>query len=325
MTTTPPPLPPEERRESSLPFPWLVVVPAVIALIVFLVVTPPDLIAVAGNWFLAKPYMVGYAVCHQIPSHSFIICEYQLPLCARCTGTFAGALIGFFGQAIVLRRRRVIDFPPPGIIAILIAFTLLWAFDGANSYLGSIIRGPHLYEPRHELRVLTGVLNGLTMSALVYPAFNVTFWRRTEPERAIRSLRDLGILVLLEAGWAGFALVSAAPWWLVKLSLDAARQIAAPSILLDAGSFILRLIVALQCVALYPLAWLSTLGVLMLLTSVNTMLVLIFIRRENVVDSWRGAVIPLLAGFALSLVQIGAITVVRFTFTGAFGPLPLPY
>jgi uncharacterized membrane protein len=261
---------------------WLVVVPAVAALIAFLVITPPELIAVAGNWFLAKPRMIGYAVCHQIPSHSFFICTHQLPLCARCTGTFAGALLGFFGQAFVLRRRRTTEFPAPALIAVLVGFTLLWAFDGANSYLGTIVRGPHLYEPKHELRVLTGALNGLTMSALVYPAFNVTFWRRIDPERGPSSF------------------------------------------LLDAGSLLLQVVVSSQCIALYPLAWLSTLGVLALLTSVNTMLVLILIRRENVVDNWRGGVIPLLAGFAVSLIQIGAITLVRYTFTGSFFGLPLP-
>jgi uncharacterized membrane protein len=324
MTTTPPPLPPEEPPKKSFPFPWLVVVPAVAALIAFLVITPPDLIAVAENWFLAKPRMIGYAVCHQIPSHSFFVCDHQLPLCARCTGTFAGALLGFVGQAFVLRRRRTIEFPAPGIIAILIGFTLLWAFDGANSYLGSIIRGPHLYEPRHEFRVLTGVLNGLTMSGLVYPAFNVTFWRRTDPGRAIRGVRDLGVLVLLEVVLVGLVLVSAAPWGLAKLSLDAARQIGPSSFLLDAGSLALQVAISLQCIVVYPLAWLSTLGVLALLTCVNTMLVLIFVRRENVVDNWRGAIIPLLAGFAVSLVQIGAITVVRYTFTGSFIGLPLP-
>jgi uncharacterized membrane protein len=324
MTTTPPSLPPEEPRDKPFPFPWLVIVPAVVAVLAFLVITPPGLIPGVGNWFLAKPHMIGYAVCHQIPSHSFFVCAHQLPLCARCTGTFAGALLGFLGQIFVLRRRRTTEFPPPGIIAILIGFTLLWAFDGANSYLGSIVRGPHLYEPRHELRVLTGVLNGLTMSVLVYPAFSVTFWRHPDPERAVRSPRDLGVLVLLEVAMAGLVLVSAAPWWLAKLSLDAVRQIGPSSFLLDAGSLILQLAVSLQCIVLYPLAWLSTLGVLVLLTTVNTMLVLIFARRENVVDSWRNAAIPLLAGLAVSLLQVGAITLVRFTFTGTFFGLPLP-
>ena len=132
------------------------------------------------------------------------------------------------------------------------------------------------------------------------------------------------MLVLLEVVLAGLVIVSAAPWGLAKFSLDAARQISPSSFVLDAGSLVLQLAISLQCIVVYPLAWLSTLGVLALLTSVNTMLVLIFVRRENAVDSWRGAIIPLLAGFAVSLVQIGAITIVRYTFTGSFFGLPLP-
>ena len=266
--------------------------------------------------------MIGYAVCHQIPSHSLIVCEHHLPLCARCTGTFAGALIGFLGQAVVLRRRRATEFPSPFIIAILFLFTVLWAADGLNSYMADIVRGPHLYEPLHELRVTTGALNGLMMSALVYPAFNVTLWRHTVPERAICGLRDLGVLLLLAFGMVGLVLAVAEPQSPVKLSVDVARQ-AAPSFLLNAGSLALGLGIALQCVMLYPLAWFSTLGVLLLLTSVNTMLVLIFIRRESAVDSWRAAQIPLLAGLAVSFVQIGIISVVRYAFTGTLFGLPL--
>jgi hypothetical protein len=73
---------------------------------------------------------------------------------------------------------------------------------------------------------------------------------------------------------------------------------------------------------LYPLALLSALGVLALLTTVNSMLVLIVIRRENVANTWRGAVIPLLAGFTVSLVQVGAIDLLRYALTGTLSGIP---
>ena len=133
------------------------------ASLVFLIATPGGL--------LTKANMIGYAVCHRIESHSFTIAGRQLPLCARCSGTFIGALTGFFGQAVVLRRRRTAEFPPPLIIVILVGLTLLWATDGFNSYM-TLLNGPHLYEPQNWLRLTTGALNGLTMSALVYPVFN---------------------------------------------------------------------------------------------------------------------------------------------------------
>jgi len=93
---------PDKPRGPAFPMPWLIVVLAVTALLAFLVVTPDGL--------LTKADMIGYAVCHRLEGHSFTIAGRQLPLCARCTGTFIGALTGFFGQAVVLRRRRAAEF-----------------------------------------------------------------------------------------------------------------------------------------------------------------------------------------------------------------------
>lgn len=286
---TPTSSPLDRPRGSAFPLPWLVALLAVGGTLAFLITTP--------HGFLTKMDMVGYAVCHRIASHSFAIAGHQLPLCARCTGTFIGTLVGFVGQAVVLRRRRAGEFPPAPILVILAGFTLLWAADGANSYL-ALIRGPHLYEPQNWLRLTTGALNGLTMSALVYPVFNFTLWRHPTTvgphpttagppltERTIRNLGDLGVLVLLEASLIGLVLTR----W----------------------SFLL-----------YPLALLSALGVLALLTTVNSMLVLIIVRRENVVETWREAGIPLLAGFIVSLVQVGVIDIVRYMLTGTLSGIP---
>jgi uncharacterized membrane protein len=273
---TTPTSPPPEKPQPAFPLAWLIVLLAATALLAFLIVAPDGL--------LTKTDMVGYAVCHRIESHSFVIAGRQLPLCARCSGTFVGALTGFLGQAVVLRRRRAAEFPPTLVIVILASFMLLWAVDGLNSYM-ALINGPHLYEPQNWLRLSTGALNGLTMSALVYPVLNFTLWRRSASEPAIRDLRDLGVLLLLEAGVVGLVLTR----W----------------------SFLL-----------YPLALLSASGVLALLTSVNSMLVLMIVRRENVVDTWREALIPLLAGFTVSLIQVGMIDVVRYTLTGTLSGIP---
>jgi uncharacterized membrane protein len=299
MATTQPTPPSEKPRKRAFPLPGLVIAVAVAAFTAFLLVTPGEVLEYTGDWFLAKAQMVGYAVCHQIVKHTFIIGR-PLPLCARCTGTFTGALVGFFGQAVVLRRRRAVEFPSILVVVILITFTLLWAADGLNSLLAtpgmnttivSVINVRHLYEPRQELRLLTGALNGLTMSALVYPAFNATLWRELLPERAIRGLRDLGLLVLLELAMVGV---------------------------------VLSLVLISWAWTIYPLAFVGALGVLILLTSVNTMLVLIAVQRENTVGNWRTAMIPLLAGFAVSLIQIAAISVVRYGVTRSFLPMSLP-
>jgi uncharacterized membrane protein len=297
--TTQPTLPPTKPRKPIFPFSAIIIVAAVVAFVLFLLATPEELVEYTGNWFLAKTQMVGFAVCHQIVDHSFEIGR-PLPLCARCTGTFIGALVGFFGQAVVLRRRRVVEFPSIFVVIILVVFTLLWAADGLNSLLATdglntaLVAAfdlHHVYEPRHELRLITGALNGLTMSALVYPAFNSTVWQNFLPERAIRGLRDLGVLILLELGFVGLVL------GLVFLSWPW---------------------------TLYPLAFFSALGVLTLLTTVNTMLVLIAVQRENKADDWRTLLTPLLAGFTVSLIQIAAISIVRYVFTRSLLPISLP-
>lgn len=275
--TTPTPLPPDKPRKPAFPMPGLIVAPAVAALLAFLLLAPDGL--------LTKTALIGYAVCHRLPEHSIFIAGRQLPLCARCSGTFMGAVVGFLGQAVVLRRRRASEFPSPAIIAILVGFMLLWAGDGLNSYL-DMIGGPHLYEPRNWLRLTTGALNGLTMSALVYPVFNYTLWREPAPQQAIRHLGDLGVLTLLEAGLVGLTLTRW-PW------------------------------------LLYPLALLSALGVMTLLTSVTSILILIVVRRENVVNRWRESLIPLLAGFLVSLILIVTIDVVRYTITHTLTGIPL--
>jgi uncharacterized membrane protein len=263
-------------RGSISPLSLLVVGLALATLVTFLVASPGGL--------LTKMDMVGYAVCHRIPTRSFVFAGRHLPLCARCSGTFLGALVGFFGQAVILRRRRAAEFPPLSVIVILTGFMAVWAVDGLNSYM-TLIGGPHVYEPQNWLRLTTGALQGLTMSLLTYPIFNFTLWRHPVPERNVRNLRELGTLVLLEAIMVGVVLTR----WAILL---------------------------------YPLAILCALGVLTLLTCVNSMLALLITRRDNMVNDWRASIIPLLAGFTVSLIQVGTIDLVRYALTGTFEGIP---
>ncbi len=47
---------------------------------------------------LGKADALGYAVCHRIDVRSFHLGERQLPLCARCTGMYLGAMLGLVFQ-----------------------------------------------------------------------------------------------------------------------------------------------------------------------------------------------------------------------------------
>ena len=62
--------------------------------------------------------------------------------------------------------------------------------------------------------------------------------------------------------------------------------------ILQAGAVIIVLIVLELPVLLYPLAILSTLGVLVMLGSINTMIVLALTRREGTAHTWQQALLP---------------------------------
>jgi len=221
--------------------------------------------------------LFGAGVCGQIPSHSFIIGGRQLPLCARCTGTYLGALLGFWGLA-VLRRWRASGLPPNGVLASLASFTFLWVVDGLNSFLNLFPNAPHLYQPHNLLRLITGTLNGLALSIIVHPVFSFLLWKEADSKKVIRNWRELGY----------FLIPSALLIWIVQT---------------QAGFL------------LYPVATLSILGVLAMLTIVNTMIVLIVARRESKAESWRDAFSPLLLGLLATLLELSVLGLLRFALT----------
>jgi uncharacterized membrane protein len=256
---------------------WLAVVLAVLVLGLFLLLTP------AGA--LTKADMVGYAVCHRIASHSFSVSGRPLPLCARCTGTFLGALTGLFGQVVILRRRRETEFPPPAVLAALVGFVVMMGFDGLNSYFSMIPGAFYFYEPLQWLRLATGALNGLALSGLLMPLVNFSLWRDPIPRRVVRGWRDLGVLLALEAGTVALVLSGWPP-------------------------------------VLYLLGLASAAGVLVMLSLVHTVLVVMVAGLENQYDSWRDAIAPLALGVALAVAQVGRTGLLRYLLTGTLAGFP---
>jgi len=70
---------------------------------------------------------------------------------------------------------------------------------------------------------------------------------------------------------------------------------------------------------LYPLAILSTLGVLIMLTAVNTMIILIVTRRENMATTWLDALLPLSLGLLATLAEIAGMDLFRLALTQQLG------
>jgi len=52
-------------------------------------------------------YGAGSVVCHQLPERSFILWSAQWPVCARCTGIYAGAAVAAIFATVRLKRIRL--------------------------------------------------------------------------------------------------------------------------------------------------------------------------------------------------------------------------
>ncbi len=257
---------------------WPRLTVAVVALALFVIVF---FIQLPPATLLGKADFVGYAICHRIPERSFFLNGRQLPLCARCTGTFLGVMVGLAAM-LLLRRHRASRLPPLPVLGILVLFTALWAFDGANSYMTFFPGAPHLYEPRNWLRLTTGLLNGLALIVFVFPIFNFSMWQGTTQERVLKNVWELLVLLPIVA--------------------------------------LLVLVIQAEINALlYPLAILSSLGVVLMLTLINSLVVTVILGREGYAETWLQALVPLTVGAALAILQMTGMVLLRVYLTTTLG------
>ncbi len=262
-----------ERIKNRFPWKSGLIVLALAVLFLWLYFTPEGL--------LGKADAVGYAVCHRIEARSFHLGVRQVPVCARCTGQYIGAVLGL-GYLFIRRPRRV-GRPGWGIIGVLVGFAILYGVDGFNSYLHLVpaLTRFSIYQPNNILRLLTGTGLGLGISVMIYPAFNDTVWRRRDSRPVLAGWLDFGGLILL------------------GLSADV-------------------LILTENLLILYPFAIISALGVLLLLTLVYTMVILMLFKFENKIETIPQLTTSLMAGFMIALLQIAILDYLRFWMTGTW-------
>lgn len=249
----------------------LIFLPVALLLFAWLINTPPGL--------LGKADAIGYAVCHRIDLRSFHMGDRQLPLCARCSGMYLGAMLGLIIMTMLTPKRM--GTPPRRVILILGFFVVAFAIDGFNSFLSIFPGAPQLYTPNNSLRLLTGTGMGLVIAAALYPAFNASVWRQADARPAIEGLTRMGVIVC------------------AALILDALVLIENPLLL-------------------YPLALISAGGVMVILTLVYTMLWLVVLKRENRYNGFKDLLLPLIGGLGLAIIQIGLLDWLRFLITGTW-------
>lgn len=246
--------------------------------------TVTDIAHLQHNHVLDGADWAGYALCHRITERSFTINGRQLPLCARCTGMYLGAALVFCVLALAGRTRRA-DLPPLPVLLVLLGFIGLMGIDGLNSYTHFFPNAPHLYEPRNWLRLLTGTGTGLAMGAIILPALSQTLWRAPRYLPSIGTGGELlGLMLVAVVG--------------VALALSN------------------------QPVVLYVLALLSVAGMLALVTMLNTIVLLIVLRKDGRAQRWQETAVPLLIGLTLAVIELSAISILRFSLTGTMTGLP---
>jgi len=250
-----------------------VLIPLAVAVLLFLWLaeTPAGL--------LGKMDAIGYAVCHRIDARSFHLGDRQLPLCARCSGMYLGALIGLFFQLPLSPKAGL---PTKKVSLVLLVFLVAFGVDGVNSYLQLIPNAPSLYNPANPLRLLTGTMLGVGLMAVLLPTFRQVIWAEPDPAPVLHSWRQIGALVGLAV------LVDLIVLWENPLLL-------------------------------YPLAILSSLTVPLILSMVYAILLTMLVKRENQARHWTDLWLILVAAAGMALLQIALVDWIRYALTGTWG------
>ncbi|MCB0011342.1 MAG: DUF2085 domain-containing protein [Anaerolineales bacterium] len=226
----------------------------------------------------------GALVCHRITERSFTIAGRQMPLCARCTGMYLGIALVFITMFLA-GRTRWSELPSVKILLVLLGFIGLMGIDGVNSFSHFFPNLPHLYTPQNWLRLVTGMGTGLALGIIIFPALAQTLWHEQIIAPSIRNGQEL-------LGMVGLA------------------------------GLVVLLVLSNQPTILYVLGVVSAAGIIMILTSLNSMLLLIFTRRDARAVNWRHTIVPLTLGLALTAAQIYLVVYLRLTYIGTLAGFP---
>lgn len=223
------------------------------------------LIFLPGGTLLDRLRALDGGICAQAPSHSFFPAGEQLPLCARNTGIYLGFAISFL-TLLAAGRIRSSRLPPWPVALGLLGLVALMGVDGFNSLFRDL-GAPHLYTPQNMLRLATGLGTGLAMVAFITPVTNGLLWRREDARHSFRSGGQIALVVPLLL--LAFLAVASQTSWL-----------------------------------LYPIAILSSAGLVMALTLVNLVFVISFSPLIGRFERWRQVAPFFAAALALAALEL---------------------
>ncbi len=150
------------------------------------------LIFAPGGTLLERLRALDSGVCAQLPSHSFFPAGQQLPLCARNTGIYMG-FATTVGVLWLTGRLRAARLPALPVALALGGAVALMGLDGFNS-LFLDLRLPHLYQPHNLLRLATGLGTGTAMAAFLIPIANGLLWRGDDARPSFNGFGQLLVM-----------------------------------------------------------------------------------------------------------------------------------
>ena len=165
-----------------------------------------------------KSLAVLHGLCAQQPGHSFYFGDGRLPFDARMTGIYGGFAVSSF-YLLARRRWGHGGLPSWQVGAVLLLFVGALGVDGLNSTLLDMGLW-HLYTPMNELRLATGLLTGLALTAFVWLLVGQVSLRQSERtlKPVIAGMRDIGAILVLFAFYLGIVLTA---WEPLRLPLTA--------------------------------------------------------------------------------------------------------
>ena len=174
--------------------------------------------------------------------------------------------------------------PRASILVTLVSFVAMMGFDGINAFFYDTsffqlpIELPHLYTPRLDLRLSTGLICGIAFAGIMLPVVNSTLWRDPDSRPIFSGWRQfLGGLAFLSV------------FFLLNQT--------------ESGIF------------LYPFSILAALSTIVLLALINMVFVISFFRQPTAI-TFRDALNPFAAGVFLTMLELGFLSALRYAVLG---------
>ncbi len=108
-------------------------------------------------------------LCHQMPERSFFVCGHQVGFCHRCVAMYTSIVVAGLLFGLLRRRIRPATLKIGGLLLLPIVIDGLTHMADDLSRLGFRGGGDAIGTLNFWLRMITGVLVGITMLLVVYP------------------------------------------------------------------------------------------------------------------------------------------------------------